>query len=254
MKEQSEQIITGYHAIMETLKESGKGLLYVSRKNERIDEILKFAGQRGIKIKRVDDRFLSRLPGAGHHKGCALRISPESRSQDGLPGTGMDIQTYLDQPGVDNALILVLDGITDPHNIGAILRSADCFSVSLVILPERRSGTVNETAKRISSGAAAWVPVLTVTNLSRTLDQLKEKGYWIYGAEMEGEDCRSIQPSGKRVLIMGSEGTGLHRIVRDQCDTLVRIPIHGHVDSLNVSVAAGILLYELTRLPEKNQL
>jgi 23S rRNA (guanosine2251-2'-O)-methyltransferase len=241
------QMITGYHAVLESIIKGYKGTLFVSRKNERIDEILKSAGKNGIKVKRVDDRVLDKLPGSRDHRGCVFECSSSENGNRSESAGFRNIEEFIATAGESPSLVLVLDEITDPHNIGAILRSADCFGVSLVVLPERRSAAITETARKISSGAAAWVPALTVTNLSRTLEALKKNGWWIYGADMDGEDCRSLKPAEKSVLVMGSEGSGLHRLVREHCDGIVSIPLSGHVDSLNVSVAAGILLHEFSR-------
>ncbi|HTP57849.1 MAG TPA: 23S rRNA (guanosine(2251)-2'-O)-methyltransferase RlmB, partial [Spirochaetia bacterium] len=145
------------------------------------------------------------------------------------------------------ALVLVLDGIMDPQNLGAILRSADQFNVDLVVIPSRRSAQENQTVAKVSSGASEYVPLVVVPNLATTLDLLKERGFWIFGAEAEGKSTASLDLNGKVCIVMGSEGAGMHRLVREKCDFLVSIPASGHVDSFNVSVAAGILLYEARR-------
>ena len=147
----------------------------------------------------------------------------------------------------DSALVLALDEITDPHNLGAILRSADQFSASLIIVPERRSASANETVIRISSGAAQYVTMSTVTNLAKELDVLKQFGFWVYGADMNGESSYDMDFPNRTVIVMGSEGSGMRSLVRAKCDHIVSIPMSGHIDSLNVSVAAGILMYEYRR-------
>ena len=145
------------------------------------------------------------------------------------------------------ALVLILDGITDPHNLGAILRSADQFGVDLVMIPERRSVQANETVVKGSSGAAQYVPVSVVTNLNREIEVLKKNGFWVYGADMKGTSSYSEKFSSRTAIVMGSEGCGMSNLVRKNCDYIVSIPMQGHIDSLNVSVAAGILLYEFRR-------
>jgi 23S rRNA (guanosine2251-2'-O)-methyltransferase len=147
----------------------------------------------------------------------------------------------------DQALILALDGITDPHNLGAVLRSADQFRVDLVVLPERRSASVNDTVSRTSAGADRWVRYSVVPNLVRALTFLQERGFWIYGADASGAPAHTVTLTGRTVLVLGREGEGLHRLVRDTCDGLVAIPTGGRIDSLNVSVSAGVLLYEVRR-------
>ena len=141
----------------------------------------------------------------------------------------------------------MLDGITDPHNLGAILRSADQFGVDLVIIPERRSVQANETVQKVSSGAAQYVKMSVVTNLSREIAYLKENGFWVYGADMSGNSSYEEKFSKRSVIVMGSEGDGISQLVRKNCDYITSIPMQGHIDSLNVSVATGILLYEYRR-------
>lgn len=146
--------------------------------------------------------------------------------------------------------VVILDSITDPHNVGAILRSCDQFGAALVIIPEHNSASDiagNEVIGRTSAGASAWVPVAIVNNLVRAAEQLKQAGFWVYGADAGGQNCRTIGFAEKSVLIMGSEGTGIASLLEKQCDTIVSIPTCGKIDSLNVSVAAGVLLYELSK-------
>ncbi len=147
-------------------------------------------------------------------------------------------------------IVVILDSITDPHNVGAILRSCDQFGAALVIIPEHNSASDiagNEVIGRTSAGASAWVPVAIVNNLVRAAEQLKQAGFWVYGADAGGQNCRTIDFAEKSVLIMGSEGTGIASLLEKQCDTIVSIPTCGKIDSLNVSVAAGVLLYELSK-------
>lgn len=165
----------------------------------------------------------------------------------GQQAESADLRTILADASDRSGLILVLDRITDPHNLGAILRSADQFGVDCVILPRRRSAETNETVARTSAGASNYVRTIRVPALVRTLASLKAAGYWVYGADVNGEDVSTVSFPPKSVLVMGSEGQGLSDLVRRCCDALVRIPIAGHVDSLNVSVATGILLYEIQR-------
>ena len=144
----------------------------------------------------------------------------------------------------------MLDGVTDPHNIGAILRSCDQFGIDVLVVPERRSASPlqdSQTIARTSAGASAWVPTATVTNLVRTVEQLKEAGFWIFGADANGTPAPETQFPGRTCLIMGSEGSGISRLLARSCDTIVSIPTCGKIDSLNVSVAAGVLLYERYR-------
>ena len=145
----------------------------------------------------------------------------------------------------NRSIVVVLDSITDPHNVGAVLRSCDQFGADLVIMPERRSAIESEVIDRSSAGASAWVPVSVVQNLVRSVELLKKAGYWIYGADAGGEDVVTADFASKAVLVMGSEGEGIARLLKESCDTIISIPTCGRLDSLNVSVAAGVLLHEM---------
>ena len=154
------------------------------------------------------------------------------------------------KPLEERQTVVILDSITDPHNVGAIIRNCDQFGAALVILPEKRSVkdiSENEVVARTSAGSSAWVPLAVVSNLVRTVSLLKEHGFWIYGADAGGAPIDKINFAPRSAVIMGSEGAGIARLLSEQCDDLVSIPTCGKVDSLNVSVAAGILLYEIYR-------
>jgi len=242
----NEQIVIGYHAIEEALKHSGKGsVLYISQKNQRISELIKTASKQGVRIKRDSNEHLNTI-GSPSHRGAVLILSAPAGT-GGVQGEVSKLTEFLKGQSSDQSLVLVLDGITDPQNLGAILRSADQFGVDLVILPSRRSVKVNSTVLKTSAGAGIYVNVCEVTNIVRSLEALKEKGFWIYGAGMDGEPVWNSSVTGRTVLVLGAEGRGISRLVGEKCDTFVRIPTMGHIDSLNVSVAAGILLYEYRR-------
>lgn len=147
----------------------------------------------------------------------------------------------------EKALVVILDSITDPHNVGAIIRSADQFGVDLVILPDHRAASDSEVIARTSAGAASWVPTVRVPNLVRVAEQLKKAGFWVYGADSDGTPASQIALPEKAALILGSEGSGISHLLKHTCDAIVSIPTQGKLDSLNVSVAAGILLYEVRR-------
>jgi len=229
---------------METMKTS-VGVLYKSKSNKRIDELVHQAGEREITVKTVTDKELDRLGGHKGHKGVLYIYHSFS---DKKTIKYQDLKQFIsERGGDDNLLVLLLDGITDPHNLGAILRSADQFSVDLVILPANRSAGINDTVAKVSVGAHAWVPRVEITNAARALESLKDAGFWIYGADMGGSTAPRTDLKGKTCLVMGSEGKGISRLLKEKCDTMVSIPTSGHVDSLNVSVAAGILMYEVIR-------
>jgi 23S rRNA (guanosine2251-2'-O)-methyltransferase len=234
------EYITGFHGIEEALKKKQfTGKLYISKKNKRIDHLKTLAQKASVPVDQLSEAELDKnCPG---NKGFALYGKSTARS------TEIDLDSFLRTFDKENALVVILDGITDVHNYAAILRSADQFYADLVIVPSRRSASDSEVVTKVSVGANNWVPVATVSNLTRAMKQLNENGFWIYGAHMEGEDSDKINLKGRTVIIMGSEGTGMSRIVRENCDGFISIPTNGHVDSLNVSVAAGILLYEVRR-------
>jgi 23S rRNA (guanosine2251-2'-O)-methyltransferase len=235
--------VVGFHAIEELLREgSRRGVLYLSGASSRHAELERLAREGGYPVRRVPERELEEyVQGARkEHRGAVFLGA-------GSPRPARDLKAFLrdeDRPGT---LVLVLDGITDPHNLGAVLRSAEQFGVDLVLLPARRSARVNPTVEKISAGASNYVTTLTVPNLRRALGALKEAGYWVYGAEPKGAPLWEADLQGKTALVMGSEGKGMSEVVRKECDQLLRIPSEGHIDSLNVSVAAGIFLYERLR-------
>lgn len=242
--------IVGFHAIEEGLKTARRGsVLYLERgagaRVQRIEHLAQANGK--VVIKKVPKSDLDRMSGGVDHRGALLDLvldSPNSPSKL----KHLDVRQFVRLLGEDDAaLVLVLDEITDVQNLGAILRSADQFSVSLVILPERRSAQINPTVVKVSSGAAHYVPVARVVNLNRELEYLKEAGFWVYGAALGGESLHETTFHKRTVLVMGSEGKGISPMTEKLCDHLITIPTGGHIDSLNVSVATGILLYEVRR-------
>ena len=241
--------VYGHHAIEEAIKKAGMGsTLFIDRtKADKFSAMIREAQLTGkIAVRKVSRDELERmLPGADL-RGALLDMGGPRRGASRLQETTVEEFCAKLEDG-DNALVLMLDGITDPHNLGAILRSADQFGVDLVVIPERRSVQANETVVKVSSGAAQYVPIAVVTNLSRAIGTFKDNGFWVYGADMAGESSYSIEFAGKSVIVMGSEGDGMSQLVRKNCDHIVSIPMRGHIDSLNVSVAAGILLYESRR-------
>ncbi|HUZ18036.1 MAG TPA: 23S rRNA (guanosine(2251)-2'-O)-methyltransferase RlmB [Spirochaetia bacterium] len=237
-----QSILTGFHAISERLASgSVTGTLHVSRTGSRVDELVELAKKRGIEVRTATDSRLRRLSGRDDHRGAVLECSETALVEETFEQC---LKRLADHP---QTLVLAIDGVTDPHNLGAILRSADQFAVDVVVLPARRSAQDNETVARTSAGADAYVPLVSVPNLVRALDTLKEGGYWIFGADSSGTTAAKVDMRGRSVLVVGSEGQGLGRLVREHCDALVAIPTKGHIDSFNVSVAAGILLYEARR-------
>jgi 23S rRNA (guanosine2251-2'-O)-methyltransferase len=241
--------VYGKHAIEEGIKQAPMGsTLYVSRSVGKtyadIERAAQFTGR--IAIKRVAPDEMDRMMPGTDHRGLVLDMGGARRGGSRLIVLTVDefVKSLSPEEG---SLVLLLDEITDPQNLGAILRSADQFGVDLVIVPERRSAQNNETVTKVSSGAAQYVPMAVVTNLSREIKILKDNGFWIYGADMHGTSSYATDFSKRTAIIMGSEGSGMRQMTRSLCDGIVSIPMQGHIDSLNVSVAAGILLYEFRR-------
>ncbi len=216
-------------------------LLAESRNEKRLQSILQIAKREGIATERLDARELDRRYPQIRHQGIVAICRPvEPMAETSM----LQMLAALDRPG----FALVLDGITDPHNLGALLRSADAAGVDVVISPKDNSAGITPVVRKVASGAADSVPFCPVTNLARTLAELKDLGYWIYGAADEAsEPYNECDYSGPVALVMGAEGSGLRRLTRQHCDVLISIPMAGAVSSLNVSVAAGICLFEVVR-------
>jgi 23S rRNA (guanosine2251-2'-O)-methyltransferase len=234
--------LTGFHAIEEILRRGRtKGTLYLSREKKKNDQLRVLAEEAGVPIALVDDQELDRMGGKGDHRGALLLLEEMPLAyKDNLGFVLAAIQT-------SNALGIVLDGITDPHNFGAIIRTADQFCADFIITTSRRSVGETQTVIKTSSGASSYATIITIPNLSTAIAELKKHEFWIYGAEMDAPTAASVDLKGRVALVLGSEGKGLHRLVRESCDGVVSIPAKGHVDSFNVSVAAGILMYEVRR-------
>ncbi len=234
--------IIGHHAIEEILKKGAlQGSLYLLPGKKKNEELRALARDRGVPVVIGDERELDAIAGGADHRGAALVIDElpfEYRNNLGFILKGLTGR---------NALVLLLDGITDPHNFGAILRTADQFRTDCVVVTERRAAHETQTVVKTSSGASSYVTLVTVPNLRQAVETLKQNEFWVYGADVSGSDAATLDLRGRIALILGSEGKGLRQLVRESCDGLVRIPARGHVDSFNVSVAAGILMYEVRR-------
>lgn len=204
----------------------------------KFKEIISLAKGKKVRLDYTDkDFFNQNFHGENHQGVCAYLASLQNPDLS---------ESELYSVNKDKILFLMLDGITDPHNLGAVIRSADVFGVDCVILPKDKSAKINETVYKTSSGAVSYVPTCTVTNLSRTLEKLKENEFWVYGAEKDG----GINPEdenfpAKCVLVIGSEGKGMRRLVKENCDIFLTIPSLGNVDSLNASNACAVLLYAM---------
>jgi 23S rRNA (guanosine2251-2'-O)-methyltransferase len=236
------EIITSFHGIEETLKDPPVGAeLLVGKRNARIDGLVQLARQGKVAVRETSDVDLTKAAEGREQRGAIL-VLPEGRKV-----RETTLEEFLQTFDADQGLVVLLDGVTDPQNYGAILRSADQFGADLVLIPGRRSASDTPAVSAASAGAMAWVPHAVVTNLTRALGQLKEKGFWIYGADMAGTPVHEAKLTGRVALVLGSEGKGLSRLVKDTCDVVVSIPTQGRLDSLNVSVSAGVLMYETRR-------
>lgn len=255
------RILTGFHAVEEKIRSFSKNATQVklevlyAKPGPRVKKIIEQAKKVGILCREVTsgelDRLTANLPEtAREHRGIIIVSSESESATDNL----VDFNQFVSSTKNDDksSLVVILDSVTDPHNVGAIMRSCDQFGADLLILPERRGAKDGEVVNRASAGAAAWLPVSVVTNLVRAAEQLKDAGYWIYGADAGGTDVTTVNLSGKVVLVMGSEGNGISRLLQEQCDTILSIPTYGKIDSLNVSVATGVLLYEIRRQNRKS--
>jgi 23S rRNA (guanosine2251-2'-O)-methyltransferase len=242
--------LSGFHAIEERIK-SGRpcGALLVAKPGPRARELTVLAKERRIRIDRVGTADLDRL--APNHRGIALEVDEIAGGAETSLEEFLESLGKTGEGGRADALVAVLDEITDPHNYGAILRSCDQFGVDLVVTRHRRTAKYAEVISNTSAGASAWVPQAETANLPRAVEQLKEAGFWIYGADMEGEAAYSRDLRGRTAIVLGGEGTGISRLLRESCDALVAIPSLGRIDSLNVSVAAGVLFYEVMRQRKK---
>jgi len=238
----SEDLVYGIHAVARLLQQSPSRceLLYcLERRNPRLLQLIELARTAGIEVQLVARERLTELGGSDRHQGCVLQISEAD--------TTMDFAQCLQSIG-PQTLLLVLDGVQDPHNLGACLRSADACGVAAVIIPRDRTVKVNATVRKVAAGGAESVPVIEVTNLVRSLKELQQAGVWIYGTSGEASDSLYDHDyQGAVALVMGAEGSGLRRLTRESCDHLVKLPMRGQVESLNVSVATGICLYEILR-------
>jgi 23S rRNA (guanosine2251-2'-O)-methyltransferase len=234
--------ITGFHAIEERIRAGrARGPLLVAKAGPRAREIVALAVEHKIRADRSGTAELDRL--APGHRGIALEVDDEFDA-----GSETSLEGFLESlGGKKHALVVLLDEVTDPHNYGAILRSCDQFGVDLVVTRNRRAARNADVVERTSAGASSWVKSAEVANLPRAVDLLKDADFWVYGADMNGEPLYSKNLRGRVAVIMGAEGSGLSRLLMSSCDGIISIPSKGRIGSLNVSVAAGIILYEIVR-------
>lgn len=237
------RLIYGFHAVSAKLRHAPEAVfeVYLSgdRKDARVKKFVAAAEAAGVKLVPSEGDRLDAMVGTRRHQGVVARIDATRRELKLV-----DVLDGLDE----NALILVLDGVQDPHNLGACLRVADAAGAHAVVAPKDRAVGLNATAVKVASGAADTVPYITVTNLARSLREMREAGVWVVGAAGEAEkSVYQVEQKGPLAWVLGAEGDGLRRLTRETCDELAQIPMHGSVESLNVSVASGICLFEARR-------
>jgi 23S rRNA (guanosine2251-2'-O)-methyltransferase len=243
-KEVREDIIEGRNAVIEALKSDRTIESILVAKGDVIGSIsivLAIAKEKGIVIKEVDRRKLDSMSTTGSHQGVIAIVTPYKYFEV------EEILAYAEQKG-EKPFILVLDEIEDPHNLGSIIRTAETSGVHGIIISKRRNVGVTPTVSKTSAGAIEYMRIAKVPNINSIIDEFKKKGIWVYGADMEGESyCFQTKFSGAIALVIGSEGRGISKLTKEKCDVLVKIPMVGNISSLNASVAAGIMMYEVLK-------
>src|SRR5437762_4358741 len=232
-------IIYGLNPVLEALRSHAERVHYVGVAREhggKLQRAIAEAKRAGVPLRQLTGEQIDRLAGRGVHNGVVADVSQ---------GTYADFDDAIERE--TTSFVLILDGITDPQNFGAILRVADGFGVDLVVIPQHESVGLTPAAVKASAGASEWVRVTQVTNLARTIEALKKREYWVYAAAAKGDRPEAIDFRGKVALVLGSEGKGIRRNVLEHCDRTVTIPMRGHVESFNVATAAAMLCYEVRR-------
>ncbi len=236
-------VIVGRNPVMEAVRsgrEIDKLLIAHGANKGSVQAIIAKASEKGILIKEVSAEKLDFLAGGANHQGIAAMVAAHSYSSI------EEILAFAEEKG-EPPFIIICDDLEDPHNLGAIIRTAEACAVHGIIIPKRRSVSLNATVAKSASGALEYMRVAKVTNLVAEINALKEKGIWVYGADMDGEDYSKLNYSGGCALVIGSEGKGIGRLVRESCDVIVSLPMKGKINSLNASVAAGVLMYEIAK-------
>lgn len=232
----------GIHAVMEALKSKKRNVvqLYVADNkagHRAVEEIIRLAKRNNVKIDRMDVKMMDRLTKGGNHQGVLAKAQPVRL---------MKLSTALyESDGNKKDLWLAVDEMTDPQNLGAIIRSAACLGFSTIILPQRRTVGLTPAVYKVACGAVERVNIVEVSNLSNALLDLKEEGFWVYGADMDGQPITQTDYASPAVLVIGSEGTGIREKTAENCDQIISIPQHGGVESLNASAAASIIMYDM---------
>jgi len=241
------KVLFGFHAVGVRIKTAPQSVLEVffdvARRDARMRQFTDRAREAGVRLIESDGLRLAKMAGSHGHQGVVARVNPVAQL------TSLDeLLEQLEASGVAAPLLLVLDGVTDPHNLGACLRVADGAGAHAVIAPKDHAAGINATVAKVASGAAETMPYFMVTNLARTLGELKERNIWCIGTSDDApKTIYDVDLKGPVALVLGAEGEGMRQLTRKTCDELVSIPMHGAVESLNVSVASGVCLYEALR-------
>ena len=235
--------VFGRHAVVEALQTPDRvNRVFIQEGTSGRDaaKVIELAREKGIQVQTVPKTKIEDLVGNAVHQGLVASIAAyEDADLE-------DVFKKAEEKGED-PFIVILDGVEDPHNLGSILRTADATGVHGIIIPKRRSASLTATVAKASTGAIEHVPVVRVTNLTQTIEQLKARGIWVFGTDMNGTDYRKWNTSGPLAIVMGNEGKGVSRIVKESVDEMVTIPMVGHVQSLNASVASALMMYEVFR-------
>lgn len=240
----SNELIFGFHSVEAILNKEPERFIEIyalkGREDKRLNPIINLARQFGVSIQFMQRKALDDKAKGEQHQGIIARV------KEGKKYNEKDLDQII--ANSDTPFLLVLDGVTDPHNLGACLRNADAAGVDAIIVPKDKSAKLNGTARKVACGAAETVPLVQVTNLARTLRDIKEMGVWVVGTAGETDvEVFDAKLTGPMAIVMGAEGSGVRRLTREHCDELVKIPMVGTVSSLNVSVATGICLFEVLR-------
>ena len=244
----TDQIIFGIHSVKEAIKKQAQSidkiLILDGKNNRRLAEIKDLALQADLPVLELSRQDLDKNA-KGAHQGVIAHLGSLNFSDDHVMTEQLLIEHLKTS---DSQLVLMLDGVTDPHNLGACMRSADAAGVEFIIIPKDKSASLNQTVRKVASGAAETIKLVPVTNLARCIERLKQLGFWVVGADGKAEKSVYEQDfTGATAIVLGSEGDGLRRLTKEKCDFLVSIPMAGDLSSLNVSVAAGVMLFEAVR-------
>lgn len=237
-------IVFGRHSVEETLQQKRGNKLFIqeSLHGAKIDRLKTLAKQAGVPVVWVPKVKLDQLTQNGQHQGIVLTVSPYEY---------LTLEALLNQTLKEDPVFLILDRLEDPHNFGSILRTADATQVDGIIIPKHRASAITPIVTKTSTGAVEHLPIARVTNLAQAISKLKDHGFWVYGTDMKGTDMRDWNVAGPIALIIGNEGKGISPNLKKAVDEAITIPMSGHVQSLNASVAAGVLMYEIYRKRQK---